>query len=38
VAKDPASPYVGGLTLKWLNVKQPHSREGERGWEPTGKS
>jgi bifunctional non-homologous end joining protein LigD len=34
VAKDPASPYVGGRTLKWLKVKQPHYREGERGWEP----
>ena len=22
VAKDPASPYVGGRTLKWLKVKQ----------------
>lgn len=31
VAKDPASPYVGGRTLKWLKVKQPHYREGERG-------
>jgi bifunctional non-homologous end joining protein LigD len=38
VAKDPALPYVGGRTLKWLKVKQPHYREGERGWEPTGKS
>jgi bifunctional non-homologous end joining protein LigD len=34
VAKDPASPYVGGRTLKWLKVKQPKYREGERGWEP----
>ena len=34
VAKDPESPYVGGRTLKWLKVKQPHYREGERGWEP----
>jgi ATP-dependent DNA ligase len=34
VAKDPASPYVGGRTLKWLKVKVPHYREGERGWEP----
>ncbi len=33
VAKDPASPYVGGRTLSWLNVKVPHYREGERGWE-----
>ena len=36
VAKDPESPYVGGRTLKWLKVKQPHYREGERGWEPKG--
>lgn len=36
-AKDSASPYVGGRTLKWLKVKQPKYREGERGWE-TGKS
>jgi bifunctional non-homologous end joining protein LigD len=36
VAKDPASPYVGGRTLKWLKVKQPRYREGERGWEPKG--
>jgi bifunctional non-homologous end joining protein LigD len=34
VAKDSSSPYVGGRTLKWLKVKQPHYREGERGWEP----
>jgi bifunctional non-homologous end joining protein LigD len=34
VGKDPESPYVGGRTLKWLKVKQPHYREGERGWEP----
>jgi ATP-dependent DNA ligase len=34
VAKDPASPYVGGRTLKWLKVKQPRYRAGERGWEP----
>ncbi len=34
VAKDPASPYRGGRTLSWLKVKQPHYREGERGWEP----
>jgi ATP-dependent DNA ligase len=38
VAKDPASPYVGGRSLKWLKVKQPKYREGERGWEPKGKS
>jgi bifunctional non-homologous end joining protein LigD len=34
VAKDPASPYIGRRTLKWLKVKQPHYRDGERGWEP----
>jgi ATP-dependent DNA ligase len=38
VAKDQESPYIGGRTLKWLKVKVPHYREGERGWEPTGKS
>jgi ATP-dependent DNA ligase len=38
VAKDPAAPYVGGRTLKWLKVQQPKYREGERGWEPKGKS
>ena len=38
VAKDPASPYVGGRTLKWLKVKQAHYRAVERGWEPKGKS
>lgn len=37
MAKDPASPYVGGRTLRWLKVKQPKYREGERGWEPKGK-
>jgi bifunctional non-homologous end joining protein LigD len=37
VAKDDASPYKGGRTLSWLKVKQPNYREGERGWEPTGK-
>jgi ATP-dependent DNA ligase len=34
VAKDPASPYVGGRTLKWLKVKQRDYRVAERGWEP----
>jgi bifunctional non-homologous end joining protein LigD len=34
VGKDPESPYLGGRTLKWLKVKQPAYREGERGWEP----
>jgi bifunctional non-homologous end joining protein LigD len=38
IAKDAASPYVGGRTLKWLKVKQPRYREGERGWGPKGKS
>jgi ATP-dependent DNA ligase len=33
-AKEPASPYRGGRTLSWLKVKQPHNREGERGWAP----
>jgi bifunctional non-homologous end joining protein LigD len=31
VGKDPESPYVGGPTQKWLKVKQPKDREGERG-------
>ncbi len=34
VGKDEASPYRGGRTVAWLKVKQPHYREGERGWEP----
>ena len=34
VAKAPEAPYVGGRTLKWLKVKVPQYREGERGWEP----
>jgi bifunctional non-homologous end joining protein LigD len=34
VGKDPGSPYVTGRTLKWLKVKVPKYREGERGWEP----
>jgi ATP-dependent DNA ligase len=38
VAKDPASPYLGGRTLQWLKVKQPKYREGERGWKPNRKS
>jgi len=29
-----ASPYVGGRMLSWLKIKQAHSREGGRGWEP----
>ena len=32
------APYVGGRTLKWLKVKQPHYRAGERGWQPNRKS
>ena len=32
VAKDPASPYVGGRTLTWMKVKQAKYREGERGF------
>jgi ATP-dependent DNA ligase len=32
VAKDPASSYAAGRTFKWLKVKQPSYREGERGW------
>jgi ATP-dependent DNA ligase len=38
VGKDEASLYREGPTLSWLKVKQPHYREGERGWEPTRKS
>jgi ATP-dependent DNA ligase len=32
VAKDPAVPYVGGRTLKWLKMKVPKYREEERGF------
>jgi ATP-dependent DNA ligase len=32
VAKDPAAPYVGGRTLKWLKIKQPEYRVKERGF------
>jgi bifunctional non-homologous end joining protein LigD len=38
VAKNPESRYVPGRTLAWLKVKQPHYREGERGWQPNRKS
>jgi ATP-dependent DNA ligase len=38
VAKDPASPYVGGRTLKWLKVKQRDYRIEERGWDSRNKS
>ncbi len=30
IGKDESSPDVGGRTLKWLKVKQPKYREGER--------
>src|SRR4030095_10873075 len=33
VAKEPESPYVAGRTLRWIKVKVPQYREGERGWE-----
>jgi hypothetical protein len=37
VTKTPASPYVGGRTLRWLKVmKRPHYRKGAAGWEPFG--
>ena len=32
VAKDPASLYVGGRSLRWLKVKQPKYREVARGF------
>ena len=38
MANDPQSAYMGGRTLKWLQVKVPRYREGVRGWEPQGKS
>jgi len=38
VAKDPESRYTGGRSRKWLKVKQPNYREGERGWESKGKA
>src|SRR5260370_41488083 len=38
VAKDPASLYVGGRTLKWLKGKQQDYRVEERGWDPGEKS
>jgi ATP-dependent DNA ligase len=38
VAKDNTAPYQEGRTLAWLKVKQPHYREGERGWEPNGET
>jgi bifunctional non-homologous end joining protein LigD len=38
VAKNPESRYVPGRTLAWVKIKQAKYREGERGWEPKGKS
>jgi ATP-dependent DNA ligase len=38
VARDPASPYVGGRTLKWLKVKQRDYRVEERRWDSRDKS
>ena len=32
VAKDPDSKYVGGRTLKWIQVKVPAYRVKERGF------
>jgi ATP-dependent DNA ligase len=37
VAKDPATPYVGGRTLKWLKVKQREYRVKERGFYDPGR-
>jgi bifunctional non-homologous end joining protein LigD len=34
VAKDPASLYVVGRTLRWLKVKVSKYREAARGWIP----
>jgi ATP-dependent DNA ligase len=31
VAMDPASPYVGGRTMRWLKVKQREYRVEGRG-------
>jgi ATP-dependent DNA ligase len=38
VAKDPEAPYVGGRTLKWLQVKQRDYRVDKRGWNSRNKS
>lgn len=38
VAKGPASPYVGGRTLKWLKVKQGDYRVEKRGWDSGNRS
>jgi bifunctional non-homologous end joining protein LigD len=35
VAKDEASVYVTGRSLKWLKVKQPNWTEGEHRWRRT---
>jgi hypothetical protein len=32
VAKDPATLYVGGRTLRWLKVKVSKYREAARGF------
>jgi ATP-dependent DNA ligase len=32
VAKDEASPYVGGRTRAWLKVKPANWTEGEHRW------
>jgi ATP-dependent DNA ligase len=37
VAKDPAAPYVGGRTPKWLKVKVPEYRVTERGFYDPGR-
>ncbi len=37
VAKDPASPYVGGRTLRWLKVKQLRYRETRAGGSRSGR-
>jgi hypothetical protein len=34
VAKDAASPYVAGRTLRWLKVKQPHTGKGSADGNP----
>jgi ATP-dependent DNA ligase len=37
VAKDPAAPYVGGRSLKWLKVKQREYRVEARGFYDPGR-
>ena len=34
VAKDDASPYVGGFTRSWLKVKVPGWTDPEDRWQP----